>query len=119
MAKEATFVLERAPFTTKEGKEMYGYFVRANVHGKDYRADFLAKDQGGYELIDLMFRIKPTVDLVMWEEKMTDDRGNVTPYNVYEARVVNDDGLVFAYKLKLAQESDKAFLNIFQQMQGA
>ena len=27
MAKEATFVLERAPFTTKEGKEMYGYFV--------------------------------------------------------------------------------------------
>ena len=40
MKKEATFVLERAPFTTKEGKEMYGYFVRGTVHGKEYKADF-------------------------------------------------------------------------------
>ena len=119
MAKEATFVVERAPFTTKEGKEMYGYFVRANVHGKDYRADFLAKDQGGYELLDLMFSIKPTVDLVMWEEKMTDDKGNVTPYNVYEARVVDEDGLVYSYKLKLARESAKSYLNILMQVQGA
>ena len=119
MKKEATFVLERAPFTTKEGKEMYGYFVRKTIHGVERKADFLAKDQGGYELLDLMFSIKPTVDLVMWEEKMTDDRGNVTPYNVYEARVVDDDGLVYAYKLKLAQESDKSFLNIFMQLQGA
>ena len=118
MKKEATFVLERAPFTTKEGKEMYGYFVRGNVHGKDYKADFLAKDQGGYELLDLMFSISPTVELVMWEEKMTDDKGNVTPYMVYEARVVDDDGLVYAYKLKLAQESDKSYLNILMQAQG-
>ncbi len=119
MKKETTFVLERAPFTTKEGKEMYGYFVRGTVHGKEYKADFLAKDQGGYELLDLMFSIKPTANLVMWEEKMTDDKGNVTPYNVYEARVVDDDGLVYTYKLKLAQESDRAYLNIFMQMQGA
>lgn len=119
MAREATFVLERAPFLTKDKREMYGYFVRGTVHGKEYKADFLAKDQGGYELLDLMFTIKPTVDLVMWEEKMTDDKGNVTPYNVYEARVIDDDGLVYAYKLKLAQESDKAYLNIFMQLQGA
>ena len=119
MARETTFVLERAPFLTKDKREMYGYFVRATVHGKEYKADFLAKDQGGYELLDLMFTIKPTVDLVMWEEKMTDDKGNVTPYMVYEARVVDDDGLVYAYKLKLAQESDKSYLNLFMQLQGA
>ena len=118
MKKEATFVLERAPFTTKEGKEMYGSFVSCKIHGKEYKADFLAKDQGGYELLDLMFTIKPTAELVMWEEKMTDDKGNVTPYMVYEARVVDEDGLVYAYKLKLAKESDKSFLNIFMQMQG-
>ena len=35
MAKEATFVLERAPFTTKDGKEMYGYFVSYKIHGKN------------------------------------------------------------------------------------
>ena len=119
MAKATTFVLERAPFVTKEGKEMYGYFVRKTIHGVERRADFLAKDQGGYELLDLMFSIKPTVDLVMWEEKMTDDKGNVTPYMVYEARVVDDDGLVYAYKLKLARESAKSYLNIFLQLQGA
>lgn len=119
MKNETTFVLERAPFKTKDGREMFNYFVRYAILGKEYKADFEAKDQGGYELLDLMFSIRPTAELVMWEETMTDDRGNVTPYNVYEARVVNDDGLVFAYKLKLSQESDKAFLNIFKQLQGA
>lgn len=118
MAREAKFVLERESFITKDKREMYGYFVRATVHGKEYKADFLAKDQGGYELLDLMFSIKPTADLVMWEERMTDDKGNVTAYMVYEARVVDDDGLVYAYKLKLARESDKAYLNIFMQLQG-
>ena len=118
MKKETTFVLERAPFTTKEGKEMYGYFVRYNIYGKEYTADFLAKDQGGYELLDLMFSIKPTADLIMHEESMTDDRGNVTAYMVYEARVIDDNGLVYSYKLKLAQESDKSYLNIFMQLQG-
>ena len=43
MKQETTFVLERAPFTTKDGREMYGYFVRYNIHGKDYKADFEAK----------------------------------------------------------------------------
>ena len=118
MAKEAKFVLEREIFVTKDKREMYGYFVRGNVHGKDYKADFLAKDQGGYELLDLMFSISPTVELVMWEEKMTDDKGNVTPYNVYEARAMDNDGLVYTYKLKLARESAKSYLNIFMQLQG-
>ena len=54
----------------------------------------------------------------MWEEKMTDDKGNVTPYNVYEARAVDNDGLVYTYKLKLARESAKSYLNIFMQLQG-
>ena len=119
MAKEATFVLERAPFTTKEGKEMYGYFVSYKIHGKEYKADFLAKDQGGYELLDLMFEINPQVSLIMHEESMTDDKGNVTKYMVYEAQVVDADGLVYTYKLKLAQESDKSYLNILMQLQGA
>lgn len=119
MKNETTFVLDRAPFKTKDGREMFNYFVRYEIYGKEYKADFEAKDQGGYEVLDLIFSIKPTADLVMWEETMTDERGNVTPYSVYEARVVNEDGVMFAYKLKLVQESDKSFLNIFKQLQGA
>ena len=119
MKNEVTLVLERELFTAKDGREMYGYFVRGNAHGREIKADFLAKDQGGYELLDLMFSIQPTANLVMWEETMTDDKGNVTKYNVYEARVVDADGLVYAYKLKLARESDKSYLNILMQLQGA
>lgn len=119
MKKETTLVLERAPFVTKEGKQMYNYFVCGETANRKIKADFSAKDQGGYELLDLMFSIKPTADLVIWEEKMTDEKGNVTPYMVYEARVVDEDGLVFAYKLKLTQESDKSYLNIIMQLKGA
>lgn len=118
MKQERTFVLERAPFISKEGKEMYEYFVGCELYGKKRKAIFTAKDLGGYELLDLMFTIKPTATLVMWEEKMTDDKGNVTPYNVFEARVVDDDGLVYAYKLKLANESAKSYLNIIMQKEG-
>ena len=117
--KNQALVLERETFVSKKGKEMYNYFVRGDVHGRVIKADFLAKDMGGYELLDLMFEINPTVNLIMHEETMTDDRGNVTPYTVYEARVVDEDGLVYSYKLKLAQESDKSYLNILMQMQGA
>ena len=117
--KNQALVLERETFVTKKGKEMYGYFVRGVVHGREVRAGFLAKDLGGYELLDLMFEINPKVALIMHEESMTDDKGNVTMYMVYEAQVVDADGLVYTYKLKLAQESDKSYLNILMQLQGA
>ncbi len=112
-------VLERETFVTKKGKEMYNYFVRGVAHGREIKADFLAKDVGGYELLDLMFEIDPNVKLITHEESMTDDKGNVTSYMVYEAQVVDADGLVYTYKLKLAQESDKTYLNILMQQQGA
>lgn len=119
MKKNQELVLEREAFVSKNGKQMYSYFVRGKVHGREVKADFLAKDLGGYELLDLMFEINPKVNLIMHEESMTDDKGNVTKYMVYEAQVVDADGLVYTYKLKLAQESDKSYLNILMQMQGA
>ena len=116
--KNQALVLEREPFVAKNGKEMYSYFVRGVVHGREVKADFLAKDLGGYELLDLMFEIDPNVKLITHEESMTDDKGNVTKYMVYEAQVVDADGLLYTYKLKLAQESDKTYLNILMQLQG-
>ena len=118
MNKNQALVLERETFVSKSGKEMYNYFVRGVVHGKEIKADFLAKDMGGYEFLDFMFEVNPNVNLLMHEETMTDDKGNVSKYMVYEAQVVDEDGLVFTYKLKLAQESDKSYLNVLMQMQG-
>lgn len=117
--KNQALVLERETFVAKSGKEMYNYFVRGVVHGRAVKADFLAKDLGGYELLDLMFEINPKVNLIMHEESMTDEKGNVTKYMVYEAQVVDADGLVYTYKLKLAQESDKSYLNILMQQKSA
>ena len=117
--KNQALVLERETFVAKNGKEMYNYFVRGVVHGREVKADFLAKDLGGYELLDLMFEINPKVNLIMHEETMTDEKGNASKYMVYEAQVVDADGLVYTYKLKLAQESDKSYLNILMQLQGA
>ena len=118
MKNETIFVLERKPFATKNGKEMFNYFVRYNVYGEDRFADVLAVDQGGYEFLNVMFTIKPTVDLVMWQEVMTDESGAKKEYDVFEARVVDENGYLFAYKVKLAKPSDKAFLKVFKQMQG-
>lgn len=119
MTEQKVLVLERESFLAKSGKEMYSYFVRGKAHGRELRADFLAKDLGGYELLDFMFDVCPSVELHMHEESMTDDKGNVTKYMVYEARSVDENGVVFTYKLKLAQESDKSYLNILMQLQGA
>ena len=117
--KNQALVLERETFVSKKGKEMYNYFVSGVVHGRKIKADFVAKDMGGYEFLDFMYEISPTVNLIMHEETMTDEKGKESKYMVYEAQVVDADGLVFTYKLKLAQESDKAYLNVLVQMQSA
>lgn len=119
MTEQKVLVLERESFLAKSGKEMYSYFVRGNAHGRELRADFSAKDLGGYELLDFMFDVCPRVDLRMREESMTDDKGNATKYMVYEAYSVDEDGVVYTYKLKLAQESDKSYLNILMQLKNA
>ena len=92
---------------------MYEYFVGCELYGKKRKAIFTAKDLGGYELLDLMFTIKPTATLVMWEEKMTDDKGNVTMTgNTYGVKSVDEDGVVYECKIKPFQESDKALLGM-------
>ena len=113
--KNVNLKLKRGPFKTKDGQEMFGYYVSGDLHGREIKVDFQAKDVGGYELLELMFSINQDVELIMHDESMTDERGNVTKYTVYEAYMVDEDGIVYTYKLKPSQESDKAYLNILLQ----
>ena len=113
--KNVNLKLKRGPFKTKDGQEMFGYYVSGEIHGREIKVDFQAKDVGGYELLELMFGINQDVELIMHDESMTDERGNVTKYTVYEAYMVDEDGIVYTYKLKPSQESDKAYLNILLQ----
>lgn len=110
-----TFILEREKIKTKrDRREIYVYFVRGNFHGREIRADFEAKDQGGYETLDLIFSIKPTAELLMREESMVQD-GVRTTYTVYEACNVDESGIEVKYEIKLSRKSDKTYLDVILQ----
>ena len=115
------FDVHRKPFVTSEGKEYWGYYVERTIvrekNGKrmqkDITVDFVAKDSGGYEVLDLIFFSSDIAKLVMHEEKMTNERtGKVSRYTVYEIQSTDDDGTMFSYKVKPSRESDKALLQM-------
>lgn len=115
------FDVHRKPFVTSEGKEYWGYYVEGTIvrkkNGKrmqkDITVDFVAKDSGGYEVLDLIFFSSDIAKLVMREGKMTNERtGKVSRYTVYEIQSTDDDGTMFSYKVKPSRESDKALLQM-------
>ena len=108
-------VLQRELIKTKrDRREIYVYFVQGETHGRKIRADFEAKDQGGYETLDLIFSIKPTAELLMREETMVQD-GVRQSYTVYEAYNKDEFGIEFRYEIKLSRKSDKTYLDIILQ----
>ena len=108
-------LVEREVFNSKDGREMYGYFVRGKIRGRDVKVDFNAKDQGGYEVLDIIFDISPTAQLTMHDEEMTNEDGTKQTYTVYEVSNTDEDGIVYSYKIKPARESDKAYLSVLLQ----
>ncbi len=77
MAKQ-TLTLEREQYNGNDGKQYWSYFVRGKARGRDIKVDFVPKDTGGYELLDIVFDVKPTATLIMTDETMTDANGKKT-----------------------------------------
>lgn len=111
----------RKPFIGKDKKEYWGYVVAGKVvrvkNGKrlekEITVDFVAKDQGGYEVLDLIFFETDTAELVMYDATMTNEKtGEMSTYTVYEIQAKDDDGTVYSYKVKPSRESDKALLTM-------
>lgn len=115
MTANGNLVLERETFKTKDKREMYGYFVSGKARGRDIKADFVAKDQGGYETLDLIFDVAKTAELLIREETMVNADGTKTAYMVYEAQNVDEDGIVYKYEIKPARKSDVTNLNVILQ----
>ena len=108
---EKKLVVEREKFIAKDGREMWGYVVHGKVRGRDTKVDFNAYDQGGYEVLDMVFDIKPTADLLMREENMTDgDTGEIRKYTIYEVKNIDEDGDEISCRIKPARDSDKSIL---------
>ncbi len=103
--------VEREKWFGSDGNEYYGYLLKGQVRGRDVKVDFIPKDKGGYEPLDIVFSIKPNAELVMTTETMTDANGKKTKYVSYKVR--NEDELgVLECGVKPAKDSDKALLQM-------
>ena len=109
---EKRLIVEREKFTAKDGREMWAYVVRGKgPNGCETKVDFNAYDQGGYEVLDMVFDIKPTAELQMREESITDtDTGEVRSFTIYEVANVDADGDELKCRIKPARDSDKSIL---------
>lgn len=103
-------IVERKTFDTKDGRAMWNYFIKGKARGRDVQVDFIASDQGGYEVLDIIFDIKPTAELVMHDEVMVNDDGTKNSYTVYEVQNIDEDDEIYSYPVKLARKSDKSLL---------
>ena len=103
--------VEREKFQAKNGQEYWGYFLRGDVRGRAVKVDFIPKDKGGYEPLDIVFTVAPKAELIMTEEVMKDNDGNKTKYTTYKVRTVDDLGELEC-GVKPARDSDKALLTM-------
>ena len=107
-----TLYVERESFKGSDGREFWSYIVKGKVRGRDVKVDFMPKDKGGYEPLDIVFDVKPTAELVMSEEEMTNDNGKITKYTSYKVRNIDEFGIVYECSVKPARDSDKALLTM-------
>lgn len=109
---EKRLIVEREKFTAKDGREMWGYAVHGKgPNGLETKVDFNAYDRGGYEVLDMVFDINSTAELIMHEENMTDtETGEIRTYTVYEVSNIDEDGDELKCRIKPARDSDKSIL---------
>lgn len=108
--REAILGADGKQLITKDGRPYFAYIVRGIVRGKEKKVDFVPKDKGGYDPLDVLFDISSKAELIMSEEEMTDDNGKKTQYTAYKARVADEDGEPYECGIKPQRDSDKALL---------
>lgn len=107
---------------TKSGDDMYAYVIREvfKVQGqeREFRAEFTTKgtDFGGYDMLDIIFMVSDEAYLRITEDVMVNtETGESIPFKTYEIFNEDDDGVVYAYKVKPSRDSDKAKLDVIIQ----
>lgn len=108
--KRPPVYLTRETFKMRDGRTFWSYVVRGKKYGREMKAEFAAKDKGGYEFLDMLFDISDKVELVMHEEANETSSGRVSYYMVYEAQGVDANGEIVSIKIRPKQDSDKAYL---------
>lgn len=102
--------LIRESFDGKDGKKYWAYMVRGNVRGREVKVDFVPKDIGGYEPLDIVFDVQDKAELIIGQEQITDSYGNKNTYTTYKAQNVDEFGIVYDCGIKPQRDSDKSLL---------
>ncbi len=108
-AKKPIF-LTRSPFKTRDGRKMWSYYVAGQKYGREIKAEFTARDAGGFGFLDMLFAVAKEVQLVIRDEVMEGDNGRKTYYKSYEAQGIDPEGEIVSIKIRPKNDSDKAYL---------
>ena len=104
--------LIRESFDGKDGKKYWAYMVKGNVRGREVKVDFVPKDIGGYEPLDIVFDVQDKAELIIGQEQITDSYGNKNTYTTYKAQNVDEFGIVYDCGIKPQRDSDKSLLTM-------
>jgi len=102
--------LIRESFDGKDGKKYWAYMVKGNVRGREIKIDFVPKDIGGYEPLDIVFDVQDKAELIIGNEQITDSFGNKNTYTTYKAQNVDEYGIIYECGIKPQRDSDKSLL---------
>ena len=102
--------LIRESFDGKDDKKYWAYMVKGNVRGREIKVDFVPKDIGGYEPLDIVFDVQDKAELIIGQEQITDSFGNKSIYATYKARNVDELGIEYECDVKPQRNSDKSLL---------
>lgn len=100
----------RKEFNGKDDKKYWSYMVKGQVRWRDVKVDFVPKDIGGYEPLDIVFDVANTAELIISNEYSTDTAGNKINYTVYKVRNIDELGIEYECDVKPQRNSDKSLL---------
>lgn len=117
----SNLIVSRNSFTSREsGEKLYSYCINDKLIIKGFerpiRIDLSAKDNGGYEMLDIIFMLADFAYLIVHDEVIFDDKtGRKTSFRVYEVANEDEFGISYKYQVKPSAKSDEALLNVLIQ----
>lgn len=111
--EEKHLIVERETYESKTNEKRYSYFVRGKIRGKDIKASLVPSDIGGYDVLDIVFGVEKTAELVLVPYSMIDEKtGKEICGNGYEVVNYDENGEIYKCKVKPRQASDKSLLEM-------
>ena len=114
--KELLVKVARESFgVNDDGKPLYSYHINATLRGKPKEISLVPKDNGAYDLLNIIYLEDNEVDGLIIENEFKTEDGDVVKSLIVEVFVV-DEGVRYSCQLKTQRDSDKATLNTLVQV---